>query len=198
MTRNKRKNKQSHWLTIGLIIVGILIIGSLLIGPYNRLVEQDENTIKAWGDVEVQYQRRADLIPNLVETVKGFAAQEQEVLIGVTEARSAWAKAQASGSQNEQVAAAQGMDSAISRLLLTVESYPDLKSNQNFLALQDELSGTENRISVTRTRYNEAVANYNKNVRRFPTNIYANLFGFERKDSFTADEGSQNAPEVAF
>lgn len=194
----RKKSSADKWLKIGLVVVGVLILLSLLISPYNRLVSQEETVLQAWGDVEVQYQRRADLIPNLVETVKGFATQEQEVLTQVTEARSAWAAAQASGDQAAQVQAAQGIDSAISRLLVTVEAYPQLKSNANFLALQDELAGTENRVSVARIRYNEAVAEYNKMVRKFPSNIYAGMFGFERKESFAADEGAQNAPTVSF
>lgn len=194
----KKKKSQDKWLTIGLVLLGIIIVLAVLINPYNRLVSQDETVNQAWADVEVQYQRRADLIPNLVETVKGFAAQEEEVLTEVTRARSAWAEAQASGDQAAQVQAAQGIDSALSRLLVTVEAYPNLKSDQNFLALQDELAGTENRVSVARTRYNEAVASYNRMVRSFPSTVYAGIFGFERRESFSASEGAQNAPQVSF
>ena len=194
----QKKSNQDKWLKIGLIAVGVIILISLLISPYNKLVGLDEEVQQSWSDVQVQYQRRADLIPNLVETVKGYASQEQTVLTEVTEARSAWASAQASGDQASQIAAAQSMDGALSRLLVTVEAYPDLKSNQNFIALQDELAGTENRVSVARTRYNEAVATYNKMVRRFPSNIYAGMLGFDRKESFQANSGSQNAPQVEF
>ncbi|MCA9478609.1 MAG: LemA family protein [Nanoarchaeota archaeon] len=194
----QKKSNQDKWLKIGLIAVGVIILISLLISPYNKLVGLDEEVQQSWSDVQVQYQRRADLIPNLVETVKGYASQEQTVLTEVTEARSAWASAQASGDQASQIAAAQSMDGALSRLLVTVEAYPDLKSNQNFIALQDELAGTENRVSVARTRYNEAVATYNKMVRQFPSNIYAGMLGFDRKESFQANSGSQNAPQVEF
>ena len=194
----QKKSNQDKWLKIGLIAVGVIILISLLISPYNKLVGLDEEVQQSWSDVQVQYQRRADLIPNLVETVKGYASQEQTVLAEVTEARSAWASAQASGDQASQIAAAQSMDGALSRLLVTVEAYPDLKSNQNFIALQDELAGTENRVSVARTRYNEAVATYNKMVRQFPSNIYAGMLGFDRKESFQANSGSQNAPQVEF
>ena len=194
----QKKSNQDKWLKIGLIAVGVIILISLLISPYNKLVGLDEEVQQSWSDVQVQYQRRADLIPNLVETVKGYASQEQTVLTEVTEARSAWASAQASGDQASQIAAAQSMDGALSRLLVTVEAYPDLKSNQNFIALQDELAGTENRVSVARTRYNEAVATYNKMVRQFPSNIYAGMLGFDRKESFQANSGSRNAPQVEF
>jgi len=185
------------WITIGVIAVVLLLLYSFFIGNYNSLVGLDEEVSAAWGNVEVQYQRRADLIPNLVETVKGFTAQEENIFIGVTDARTRWQNVQ-SDSIGEKVAAAQNMDSALARLLVTVEAYPDIKSNQNFLALQDELAGTENRISVSRTRYNEAVKTYNKKVRRFPSNVIAGMFGFDKAVLFEAEAGSENAPDVEF
>ena len=194
--KNKKDNKKL-WITIGIVAVVLILIYSFFIGNYNSLVGLDEDVAASWGDVEVQYQRRADLIPNLVDTVKGFAAQEKEVLLGVTEARTKWLNAQG-GSVGSQVEAAQGMDSALARLLVTVEAYPDLKSNQNFLALQDELAGTENRVAVARTRYNEIVKAFNKKVRMFPSNIIAGMFGFEKADLFESDNGADKVVDVEF
>lgn len=188
--------KMNKWLIGGIAIVLVLIIIVISItSTYNGMVNKSENTDGAWADVETQYQRRADLIPNLVETVKGFAAQEQTVLTEVTAARSAWA---AAGSQEQQIEAAGQMDSALSRLLVVVESYPDLKSNLNFLALQDELAGTENRINVARIRFNERVLEYNKYIKRFPNNMFVGMFGFDEKKFFESKQGSENAPEVNF
>ncbi len=193
----KKKDNKKMWITIGIVALVLILIYGLIGGNYNTLVGLDEDVSAAWGDVEVQYQRRADLIPNLVNTVKGFAAHEKDVLLGVTEARTKWQSAQG-GSVGSQVAAAQGMDSALSRLLVTVEAYPDIKSNQNFLALQDELAGTENRVAVARTRYNEVVKAYNKKVRMFPSNIIAGIFGFEKAVLFEADNGADKVVDVEF
>lgn len=194
----KRANKKGinpWWIVLGVVVILLLWIG----GTYNGLVNRTVNVDGAWGDVQTQYQRRADLIPNLVSTVQGFTDQEQTVLLGVTEARSAWAKAVSSGDQTQQIQAAQGLDSAIARLLVSVEAYPDLTSGENFLSLQDELAGTENRIQVSRQRYNDEVRSLNKKVMRFPSNIIANMFGFEQKDFFEATSAdAQNAPEVVF
>ncbi len=179
-------------------IIPVAIIVVLLLwfwGAYNGLVKADVNVDKSWGQVQSVYQRRADLIPNLVETVKGIRDFEKETYLAVTEARSKW---QAAITPAEQVAAANGLESALSRLLVVVENYPQLKANQNFLALQDELAGTENRINVERQRYNEAVAAYNKKVRTVPSNIVASMFGFEEKDFFEAVAGAGEAPEVGF
>ncbi len=179
-----------------LIIVGLA--GIVLVpgcGTYNRLVTLDEEVNTAWANVETVLQRRFDLIPNLVNTVKGFADQEREVFERVTELRSQWAEAK---TVNQKAQAASGLERGLGRLMLVAERYPDLKSNQNFLALQDELAGTENRISVERRRYNEAVRNYNTAIRRFPARIYAGLFGFEKREPFEADAGAQDAPTVEF
>jgi LemA protein len=183
-------------ITVLLVLVGIgLIIAFWVYGTYNSLVTLDEETKKAYAQVDVVLQRRFDLIPNLVETVKGYASHEKEVLMGVTEARSRVGRAQNIG---ERVGAQNELSSALSRLLVVVENYPQLKADQNFLALQDELAGTENRISVERRRYNQAATEYNKRIRKVPGNIIAGLFGFERATLLEAPEGAQTPPKVEF
>jgi LemA protein len=173
-------------------------------GKYNSMVTMDEEVNTEWANVETQYQRRYDLIPNLVNTVKGFAEQEREVLTQVVEARSKASSIQIDPSNlNEEAlqnfANAQGqLNSALSRLLVTVERYPDLKSNQNFLELQAQLEGTENRISVARTRYNEKTKAYNTYIRKFPNTMLASMFDFERKPLYEATEGAETAPTVEF
>jgi LemA protein len=162
---------------------------------YNTLVSQGEAVDGAWSEVQNQLQRRNDLIPNLVETVKGFAKQEQDVLIKVTEARSRVAGA---GSPAEAIEASNDLSNALSRLLVVVEKYPELKSDQNFLRLQDELAGTENRLAVARKRYNDTVQAYNTTAKRFPTNLLAMLFGFEEKAYFDAPESAEAVPQVKF
>ncbi|MGM5481172.1 MAG: LemA family protein [Nanobdellota archaeon] len=191
----KANSSLNKWKPVLIILAVVLVLGLIFGGTYNSLVAKDESVNKAWADVEAQYQRRADLIPNLVSTVKGFAAQEKEVFTEVTEARSRWSNA---GSREEQIDAANEMDSAISRLLMVKEAYPELKSNENFLALQDQLEGTENRISVARQRYNEAVRAYNTKVRKFPNNILAGMYGFETREPFEADQGASEAVNVSF
>lgn len=187
-------------MKIAAIIFGVLafiaVLGFLWItASYNSLVVAEETVNEKWAQVENQYQRRIDLIPNLVATVEGFADQEKEVLLGVTEARSKWAEA---SSANEKIEAAAGVERALARLLLVTENYPNLKSDQNFLALQASLEGTENRISVERMRYNEVVRDYNTKVRVFPTNILAGMMGFEKQEFFEAIEGAETAPKVDF
>ena len=164
-------------------------------GTYNSLVTMDEEVKAAWAQVENQLQRRYDLIPNLVETVKGFAAQEKEVFIKVTEARS---KVAGAGSVGEKIEANNQLSSALSRLLVVVERYPELKSNTNFIRLQDELAGTENRVAVERRRYNETVKAFNVRIRRFPTNLIAGVFGFEKAAFFEVPKERQEAPKVKF
>ncbi len=184
-----------------LIILGVLVLGALLLGGQamgirNDLVTQRESINGAWSQVDVALQRRSDLIPNLVETVKGFAAQEKEVFTNIANAR-----AQLAGARNpqERIAANSALDSALSRLLVVVENYPQLKSNENFLRLQDELTGTENRISVERRRYNEVVQRYNTSIELFPNNLVSGLFGFQRNDAyFKTDPGAREAPKVKF
>lgn len=188
-----------------IIIVGIiLVLGGCACNGYNGMVKLDEEVKAKWANVQSDYQRRADLIPNLVNTVKGYANFEQETLTKVVEAR---AKAtsvnvNADNLTPENLAKfqqAQGeLSGALSRLLVTVEKYPDLKANQNFMDLQKQLEGTENRIKVSRNDFNTAVQGYNTTVRRFPNNIFAGMFGFSAKEPFKADPGSERAPEVKF
>lgn len=188
--------KHLRWI-IPLAIVGFigLVLIFIIFGSYNGLVRADVGADEAWANVETQYQRRYDLIPNLVNTVQGFADQELEVFTEVTRLRSQW---QTAPTVNQKIDTSNQLESALSKLLLVQENYPQLKSNENFLRLQDELTGTENRINVARTRYNEAVRTYNVKTRTFPSNIVAGLFGFESKEFFEADSGAENAPTVEF
>ncbi len=189
-------SKQKKLLIIAVIVVLVILIPySYLKGTYNSLVTMDEGVKAAWAQVENQLQRRYDLIPNLVETVKGYAAHEKEVFLKVTEAR---AKVGGATTVSDKIAANNGLSAALSRLLLVVERYPDLKANTNFIRLQDELAGTENRISVERRRYNETVKIYNIKIRRFPTNLLAGMFGFEKATFFEVPKERQEAPKVKF
>ena len=193
------------WL-IPVIIIGVVIIGIYMLtaGVYNTAVEKQEDALKTWADVESAYQRRNDLISNLVKTVQGAAEFERGTLTDVIEARSKATSinvdaSNMTASQMQQFQDAQGeVSSALSRLLVTVERYPQLQANQNFLNLQSQLEGTENRINVARNRYNEAVTEYNKYIRRFPNNIFVGFYGFDEKPLYQADEGSEDAPEVEF
>ncbi|MBW1691191.1 MAG: LemA family protein [Deltaproteobacteria bacterium] len=180
----------------GIVIVVVLLIVYFSIkGTYNSLVQLDEGVKGAWAQVENQLQRRYDLIPNYVETVKGYAKQEREVFIRVTEARS---KVGSANSIGDKINANNELSTALSRLLVVVERYPDLKSNQNFIRLQDELAGTENRIAVERRRYNEAVKTYNVKIRSFPTMLFAGMFGFSKAEFFEVPEAVKEAPKVTF
>jgi LemA protein len=188
----------------------IILLGVLLalvvwgVSAYNGLVSKEESVNEKWGAVQTVYQRRADLIPNLVSTVKGYAEHEQSTLQEVTAARSRATSinidpSTATPEQMEAwMAAQQELSSALGRLIAVSENYPDLKANQNFLSLQSQLEGTENRISVERQRYNEAVKDYNVSVRRFPNSIFASIFGFDKKPMFEAQAGAEVAPVVAF
>jgi len=180
---------------ITLIVVAAVLLLTIfwVIGSYNGLVKADESVNEKWANVQTAYQRRADLIPNLVETVKQYSDYEGSVLTEITEARSSVANA---GSPSELAAAGNELNSALSRLLVVVENYPNLKANENYLSLQDELAGTENRIKTERDIYNAAVKAMNIKVRRFPTVIIANMFGFEKAESFEADQGADTAPDV--
>ena len=181
---------------IGLVLVVLgFVLYSTTIGTYNKLVKLDEEVKSAWAQVENQLQRRNDLIPNLVETVKGYAKHEKELLVEVTKAR-----ASVSGAKNieEKIKANNQLTSALSRLLVVVERYPDLKANENFLRLQDELAGTENRLAVERRRYNETVKRYNTALRSFPTNLVARFFGFKEATFFKAPESAKQVPKVKF
>jgi LemA protein len=183
-------------IVLAVLLVAGLIFGGKLVGIRNDLVTQREAINGAWAQVDVVLQRRADLIPNLVETVKGFAAQEKAVIQSVADARAALLGAR---TPPERIQANAQLDSALGRLLVVVENYPQLKSNENFLRLQDELAGTENRIAVERRKYNETVQRYNTTIELFPNNIAAGLFSFSRNDAyFRTDPASRTAPKVAF
>jgi len=196
--------KQKNLLIIGIIVLVIVILISGVKRNYNTMVVMDEEVAGNWGQVENVYQRRADLIPNLVNTVKGYAEHEKETLTGVIEARAKAtsttidpSKLDANSIQQFQ-AAQDGLSSALSKLMVVVERYPDLKANQNFRDLQAQLEGTENRIAVERRKFNESVKSFNAFIRLFPKNIYANMFGFEKKEYFKAIQGAEKAPEVKF
>ena len=186
---------------IAVVVIIILVLGALLFfGQYvsvrNTLVTKNEGVKAAWSQVDIVLQRRADLIPNLVETVKGYAQQEQTVFGDIAKARSALLSA---GTPQDKIAANGQLDGALGRLLLVVENYPQLKSNENFLRLQDELAGTENRIAVERKRYNDTLQDYNTYIQQFPQNIFAGWAGFKPNNAyFAASEGSREAPKVNF
>ena len=192
--------KKSTWIILG--VVAVIIIWA--VGSYNGLVTKDEKVSEAWANVETVYQRRADLIPNLVNTVKGYAAHEQETLQSVTNARANATNITIDPStattedMKRYMAAQQEVGSALGRLIAIAENYPDLKANQNFLELQKQLEGTENRISTERRKYNETVKSFNASIRRFPTNLIAGIFGFEKRSMFEAQEGAEVAPVVEF
>jgi LemA protein len=197
---------KSRGLVIGLAILGLLLLLVMWgVGVYNRMVGLDESVRSAWSQVENQYQRRADLIPNLVETVKGYAAQEKSVFTEVAEARARVGQITVTKEVLEDPdafakfqQAQDGLSSALSRLLAVAENYPELKSNENFMALQNQLEGTENRITVARKGYNDVVQSFNTTVRTFPGSLIAGLTGFRQKAYFTAKEGSDVAPSVKF
>ncbi|HDM09210.1 MAG: LemA family protein [Deltaproteobacteria bacterium] len=187
---------QKTILTMVILVVVLILIPFLYVkSTYNTLVRMDEQVKAAWAQVENQLQRRYDLIPNYVETVKGYAKHEKEVFIKVTEARS---KVAGATSIPDKIKANNELSAALSRLLVVVERYPDLKANQNFIRLQDELAGTENRIAVERRRFNETVRVYNTKIRSFPTNILASMFGFKPATFFQVPKEKQEAPKVKF
>jgi LemA protein len=187
---------RTTWIGPFAAIIGLVLI---VVGygacKYNSMVRAQEDVDGSWAQVENVLQRRADLIPNLVETVKGYAQQEREIFTEVAQARSRLIGAQG---PREAAEANQNVSSALSRLLAISERYPDLKSNQNFMRLQDELAGTENRIAVERKRYNDEVRSFNKQIAQFPDRLFANMFGFDQREYFEAEEGSQTPPEVRF
>jgi len=183
-----------------LIVVGVLVAGALLVGGcvyrgYSKAVDLDENVKRLWKDVDVQLQRRYELIPNAVEVVKGIAGQEKEIFLGVAEARKAYFQAK---TVNEKARAARVAESALSRLLFLQERYPELRSNEAFLKLQDQVEGTENRISVARKRYNESVEGLNKFVRKPLSGFYSRLAGVEQAEYFEVDEAARAVPKVDF
>jgi len=193
--------RNEEQMKIGLIVIGVLVLLVLVvfgsaIGARNTLVTEREAVNGAWSQVDVALQRRADLIPNLVATVQGFAKQEQAVIKEVTDARAALGGAR---NPQEKIDANSRLDGALSRLLVVVENYPQIKSNENFLRLQDELANTENKIAVERRKYNETVQKYNTDIELFPNNIAASLFGFHRNDAyFKTEPGARTPPKVQF
>ena len=182
---------------IALIVIGVIVLILIFsgVGAYNNLVAKSENVETELSQIDNQLQRRNDLIPNLVETVKGYAAHEQEIFTGVAEARS---KLAGSVTISDRADASSELSSALGRLIAIAENYPQLKANENFIQLSDELAGTENRIANARMNYNESARGYNTTIRKFPTVILANMFGFEKYDYFEAAEGAQNVPNVNF
>jgi LemA protein len=195
---------KKNWIIIGIIAIVLIILYRITIGAYNNMVSKEELVNEAWANVQTQYQRRLDLIPNLVNTVKGYAQHEKDVFTQVTEARSKVGSIQVDPDKLDEASlkkfqeAQAGLSSALARLLAVAERYPDLKANQNFLELQAQLEGTENRIAYARDKYNEAARNFNQYIRKFPNNIIANMFGFDRKPYFEAEQGGEKAPEVKF
>lgn len=197
------KMKKSYVVLIAVVAV-VLVLFFWIKGMYNSMVRMDETVSQAWAQVENVYQRRADLVPNLVATVKGYAEHESSTLEAVVEARAKATQVTVDPSSLSEdelarfMSAQNELGTAIGRLLVSVERYPDLKANQNFLELQAQLEGTENRITVERQKFNEAARNYNVAIRRFPNNIFAGMFGFEKKGYFEASEGADQAPVVSF
>ncbi len=195
---------KKKWIVIAVIVIVVIVIYSSFKGSYNNMVDFNESVENQWAQVENVYQRRADLIPNLVNTVKGYAEHEKKTLTDVISARAKATSVNidpsnlttASLQQFQQAQA--GLSSALSKLMVVVEKYPDLKANQNFLELQAQLEGTENRIANERRKFNDATKIYNVFIKKFPKNIYASIFGFEEKPYFKAQEGSEKAPVVEF
>src|SRR3954467_8058044 len=181
---------------IGVIIVALLLVGGSYVSAKNQMVAKDQTVKASWPEVDVQLERRADLIPNLVETVKGFTKEENSVFAEIANARAGMLNAQ---TPQSKIAANGQLDGALGRLLLLTENYPQLRSSEQFMRLQDELAGTENRIKVSRRRYNETLQDYNTFVRQFPNSLWANMMGFKTDDAyFQANPGSRNAPSVKF
>ena len=183
-------------IAVGIVVLFVLILGGSLMGARNQFVTEREDINGKWAQIDTVLQRRNDLIPNIVETVKGFAKHEETAIDSVTKARAQMAGAR---TPEEKMAANAQLEPALARLLLVVENYPNLKADQNFLRLQDELEGTENRIAIARRDYNASIQNYNTDIAKFPGNIAASMFGFGRNDAyFKAEEGAKEAPKVKF
>lgn len=187
--------KKGLLIALGAVVLVVVLVVGGLISTYNGLVDKKATVENAEAQIQTQLQRRADLIPNLVNTVKGYASHETEVYTALADAR---AKLNSASNAEEYTDALESYDSAISRLLVVVENYPELKANQNFIYLQDELSGTENRIGIARKDYNDAATEYNKSIKKFPTVIFAGILGFEKAELFEASSSAQNAPVVDF
>ncbi|KGA84680.1 LemA family protein [Lysinibacillus fusiformis] len=180
---------------IGIIVIILIVLALVLIPKYNSLVTAEENVDSKWAQVENQLQRRYDLIPNLVESVKGYANHEQQIIVDITNARAQMSNA---NTPKQQAVANDALTGALSRLLVVVENYPNLKADANFRQLMDELAGTENRLAVAREDYNNEVQQFNKHVKRFPGNLMAGMFGFEQKEYFKAAAGAEQAPSIDF
>ena len=195
---------KKSWIVLAVVILLVMLVYASVRGTYNQMVGKDELVSAQWAQVENVYQRRMDLMPNLVTTVKGYADFEQETLTQVIEARAKATSIQVNAGNlnpamlNQFQEAQAGLSSALSRLLVTIERYPDLKANQNFLELQAQLEGTENRIAVERRKFNDVARDYNTFIRQFPKNIYANIFNFESKAYFKAEEKAKEVPKVDF
>jgi LemA protein len=194
--------RRGLWIAVGIVVVLVLVV-LMIFGSYvsakNQMVAKQVAVQTQWANVQTQLQRRSDLIPNLVATVKGYATHEETVFADVANANAGLLNAQKSNNPKAEIQASGQLDSALGRLLMLTQAYPDLKANQNFLALQDQLEGTENRIAVERRRYNEALQDYNTFVQQFPNSIWAGIAGFKPNDAFfTASPASQNAPVVKF
>jgi len=195
----KRKGSlNTLWITLGVIALLIVIFAGNFIGTYNSLQRQDESVTSCWSQVENQLQRRGDLIPNLVSTVKGYAKHEKDIFISVAEARAKLAGAVKSGDMKKISQANSEMAGSLSRLLVVVENYPQLKADKVFINLQDELAGTENRLAVARMDYNETVKALNSSIRVFPSNVIAGMAGVEKREYFEAEESKKTAPDVKF
>ncbi len=186
--------KKGTKIGIGIALVVIILI-LFIVSNYNNLVNKEETVDNKLSDISVQLERRADLIPNLVNTVKGYTTHEKEVIDSITSARE---KLMNANTANDMAEANQELTTALNNLFIVVENYPDLKANENFINLQDELAGTENRIAVARKDYNDVVSSYNKSIKRFPSNILAGMFGFDKKEYFETSEGKDEVPEVSF
>ncbi len=186
---------KAGWIILGIVVLFVVVVGGAFVSKYNQLVTMDTDIKGKWAQVDNQLQRRADLIPNLVETVKGFAGQEKSILESIANAR---AKMAGAGSVADKISASNELSGALSRLLVVVENYPNLKSDATFVRLMDELAGTENRLSVERKRYNESVQAYNVAVRRFPGNLLAGLMGFREQPYFEAPATARQTPQVKF
>lgn len=189
-----KKLTTTHYVLIGVAVASLLLV-LWFVGTYNSLIKLNNGVENQWAQVENQYQRRADLIPNLINTVKGFAKQELTIFTEVTKLRSQWASAT---TRAEKIDAANAMDSGLSRLLLVAENYPQLKSNENFLALQAQLEGTENRVAVERQRYNDEVLKFNNKIQTIPSVFLAKMLGYSKKDYFQVEEGKEQVPIVEF
>jgi len=201
---NQKQKMKKTLIIVGVIVLFVIIMFSWVSGKYNGLVKSEEGTKQAWAQVQNVYQRRSDLIPNLVETVKGYAAFEKSTFVEVTNARSKASQVtvdptKLTPDQIQKFQGAQdGLTQSLGRLMVVMEKYPELKANQNFLELQAQLEGTENRIAVERQKFNDVINEYNNTVRQFPGNVFAGMFGFEKKGYFQAEAGAEKAVKVKF